>query len=758
MIVKRPIGLFPIAIVALAACSSGDNAKSPTDPIDPPPEELPTTINTETISPSGGTVALKDGTSVVFPAGAVSSPLQVTLKKGQPSTWFDGSGEQQKAVVETTASVTEFAKDVEIRIPLPVGMTPADSSDVLAGVIDETTGAVTVEASHISMIDGKPFLVVETNHFSSRFAEWLFGKDPPSSALLTLPYYSQGSSPYCWATSLEMVTQGANYGDLRSIADIIGAAGIDEGGISAASFRMSSTISGIVKGRTGVKPDRNMFDWVNKSLMRDYLRREIGVNKRPVALFLGKAEHAIVVVGYDGSNFRVHDPASLTTTSVGYTVKPWSDMIDGMAINDKLVTLVVPKDLPATTDRVTVNFLSQAFQFLKPYYGPGEESQLWRYKWDYTRPEGYSIRNVVTDQIGNPIPGEVSTLKVGGEIQLANSSRTASKDVVVYLDVQALGAPSGMGRLSTQQVVTVGPNSTKNLQVPDIPVDTFRYNIIDEPVEYTLSAIVREGGNTLDWQTVKFKIAPVTPVLTSVVSAAAAVGEEVTITGKKLGLMALNNEVSFNGVKADSIVSWDDAEIKVIVPEGATSGPLLVKRGEVESNSLTFTVSEFTTLSGSVNRSWGNDSSLGFLKDANITASGAWSVRGSGLFLQLIEPVTTTYYFQAKLGEPVEVTLNFSGSAGLSELPSSSGGKYVLHPLVWSMGTSNYGSNFPLSETGSGGYRTYSFTLQTLDDGFCGVAKWGISADVYDAEGNLTQSDKYLNGRTAALFCVAPFL
>ncbi len=759
MITRSLHRLFAIALFGILGCSSGDGAKSPTDPDDPgdpPVVQLPTTTNTVTIQPSGGSVSLRDGTSVVFPAGAVSAPLAVTIAKLQPSTYFDGTGQQQQAVIQTTAAVTQFAQNVEIRVPLPEGMTPADSANVFAGVIDEGTGEVVAESPVIRMVDGKPFLVVETNHFTNRLYEWLFGKTPPSSALLDVPYYNQGSSNYCWAASLHMVTQGASFGEVRSIADIIGAVGVDESGIEDWEFRASSQISQLVRTRTGVKPVRQIWDYINKDKAKDYLRREIGVNGRPVAIHVGMWQHAVVVVGYDVSptdgatTFRIHDPNREGVSSLGYTTKPWSAFVEGMSIRNKIVTLAVPKDLTAGNDRVTVNFLSGAFQFFKPSYGPEDPPNTWAYEWDYTAPAGFAYRVPQVHDRADPLPGEVNVLRVGGEIQLNNASRTASKDVGVYLEILAIGAPAGEGRLSTYKLVTVGANSAKNLQIPDIPVDTFRYNSA-QTTEYAMTADVTIGGVTVDKQSVRFKIGSVTPEVTSVQPSTASVGDQVTIRGSKLGTMAFHNAVDFNGAAADSVVSWEDNEIKVVVPEGATTGPLLVERGEVKSNKVDFTVAQYTTLSGQVNRSYDKFPVNGVLTDV----TGSWSLTGEGAVLDYVVQETNHHVFLVKPGVQAQLTLDFSGavSPGSVILPDTS--MMVFHPLEWAFDLYNSGE-VQVDASGSDGNMTYTITLGGWGDMFCANPRFTVFADWWDKEGVQIGTHAEINQRTPALFCVKP--
>lgn len=751
--------LVAIAFLGILGCSSGDGLKSPTDPDDPgdPPEgQLPATTNTVTIQPSGGSVSLKDGTSVVFPPGAVSAPLAVTITRLQPSAFFDGSGEQQQAVIRTTAALTQFAQNVEIRVPLPEGMTLADSSKVLAGVIDDETGGVVAESPVIRMLDGKPFLVVETDHFTTRLYEWVFGKTPPNSALLDLPYYTQGESEYCWAASLQMVTQGASFAENRSITDIIGAVGVDPSGITALGFFSNSDIAQVVRSRTGVRPTRRQFSNASHNQLRDYLRMEIGVNGRPVALHNGNWQHAVVVVGYEvdpsgsfmDSKVRIHDPKGLTPGSIGYTTKIWSDLVG--TTFDRLTTLVVPTPLPGGSDRVTANFTNGAFQFFKPRYGPDDPPNTWAFEWDHTKPEGFAFHEPDGPLSVDPLPGEVDIFRVMGAIQIANASRTVSKEVGVYLTILAMGAPAGEGRLSTYKSMTLGPNSAKNLPVPEFAVDTFRYNTA-QTTEYAMTADVTVGGVTVDRQTVRFRIGSVTPVVTSVLPAAASVGDQVTIRGSKLGTMAFHNAVEFNGEAATTVVSWRDDQIVVVVPEGATTGPLLVKRGEMESNEVDFTVAEFTTLSGDVAVSYAET----VIDGINIDVAGTWSLTGEGAAIDYVYPATNHHVFLVKPGVPAQLSLDFSGTLAPGTKAYPGGGSMVFHPIEWDFLTTNEGT-VQVDAAGSDGNMTFNITLGGWGDMFCANPQFKIYADWFNQEGALISEHTYINGRTPALFCVKP--
>ena len=79
------------------------------------------------------------------------------------------------------------------------------------------------------------------------------------------------------------------------------------------------------------------------------------------------------------------------------------------------------------------------------------------------------------------------------------------------------------------------------------------------------------------------------PTLVSISPTSALVGKEVTITGKYFSSKA-NNTVSFNGLDA-TIVAANISIIKAIMPEGTTSGDIVVTSDGLEStNGLSYTV------------------------------------------------------------------------------------------------------------------------------------------------------------------------
>jgi hypothetical protein len=214
----------------------------------------------------------------------------------------------------------------------------------------------------------------------------------------------------------------------------------------------------------------------------------------------------------------------------------------------------------------------------------------------------------------------------------------------------------------------------------------------------------------------------------------------------------MNNAVVFNGEEADSVVSWSDDEVVVVVPEEATTGPLWLARGEVESDSLDFTVSEYTTLSGTVIRSYADEVVGGTI----ISVNGNWTLEAEDAELDYFVPETHHYSWYAKLGKPGELYVSFNADIAPSEIDTDNGGKIVFHPLEWTFTTDSYGSSFPWSDWGSDGSKGVSFTFNAFDDMLCIRPYFAVYGEVYNSEGDIVNERAFLNGRTVGIFCVKP--
>jgi hypothetical protein len=89
------------------------------------------------------------------------------------------------------------------------------------------------------------------------------------------------------------------------------------------------------------------------------------------------------------------------------------------------------------------------------------------------------------------------------------------------------------------------------------------------------------------------------PIITSISPSSGPVGTQVTITGEHFGAAQGDSKVTFNGIDAGVADSWSDMTIMIKVPEGATTGPVVVTvNGQASNNDKIFTID---CLKGDVN-------------------------------------------------------------------------------------------------------------------------------------------------------------
>ena len=88
-----------------------------------------------------------------------------------------------------------------------------------------------------------------------------------------------------------------------------------------------------------------------------------------------------------------------------------------------------------------------------------------------------------------------------------------------------------------------------------------------------------------------------TPTITSLSQTSGAVGVPVTVTGTNFGSAQGTSTVTFNGISA-TVSNWSATSIITSVPAGATTGPVVVTVGGVQSNGMTFTVVPAPSISG----------------------------------------------------------------------------------------------------------------------------------------------------------------
>jgi RHS repeat-associated protein len=138
------------------------------------------------------------------------------------------------------------------------------------------------------------------------------------------------------------------------------------------------------------------------------------------------------------------------------------------------------------------------------------------------------------------------------------------------------------------------------------------------------------SGNTASLATATFDSVSVTsgasvadPVITGISPTTGGPGASVTVSGSGFGATQSGSMLTFNGAMA-AITSWSDGQIVAVVPDGASTGPVMVTVGNITAQGPTFTVAFNVTLTDSL----GNQTSY-----SSSPAGGQWlytSAQGSG--------------------------------------------------------------------------------------------------------------------------------
>jgi len=250
----------------------------------------------------------------------------------------------------------------------------------------------------------------------------------------------------------------------------------------------------------------------------------------------------------------------------------------------------------------------------------------------------------------------------------------------------------------------------------------------------------------------------VAPATLTLAPASGFIGTSVTVSGSNFGATQGTSTVTFNGVSAGPATNWSDTQIVVVVPGGATTGPVVITVNGVASNSdkiytvIADTIAPITTASATpaANGAGWNNSNVTVTLSATDNAGGSGvqsityilageqmgggSVAGSSTSILITtEGVTTVTYHARDNAGNVEadrtlvirldktpptltmptlapsytfdgtVTLNFSTSDGVSGVGSSQ--------ATFNGSTVTSGTTVTLTKAG-----TNTFTLTATDE------------------------------------------
>jgi RHS repeat-associated protein len=220
----------------------------------------------------------------------------------------------------------------------------------------------------------------------------------------------------------------------------------------------------------------------------------------------------------------------------------------------------------------------------------------------YEAPDGINWTQVATSQTITMSQNVFVGLAVSDEDN--NGTATATFDNVSYTFGAASATPvvysvtPGSGGLGSQ-VTIAGSNFGTSQGSSSI---TFNGTAASSITSWTNSQIVAIVPTTATSGSVVVVVNSVAsnadltftvinPVVSTVSPASAPVGGTVTVTGTGFGALQNGSQIQFNGL-AGNVTSWSATSVTLTVPSGATSGSLLVAEGGVNSNSVSFTVTE----------------------------------------------------------------------------------------------------------------------------------------------------------------------
>ena len=159
----------------------------------------------------------------------------------------------------------------------------------------------------------------------------------------------------------------------------------------------------------------------------------------------------------------------------------------------------------------------------------------------------------------------------------------------------------------------------------------------------------------------------VPPILDSVEPASAEIGEEIVLHGRDFSPYIDQTVVDFNGQQA-AVLTGDATSLRVIVPIGASSGPMTIRQGDSISNSVEFQVSTVFGLLASYYNLTGE--ALDFVApglrpadDVHVTTGPlAWSSAGGPDVSFRTAPLAARY--EGRIGIPYAGTWRFQLVSG----------------------------------------------------------------------------------------------
>jgi len=296
------------------------------------------------VDAAGGQVALSSGTSLILADGQLSVPRTFTLSKCDVSeldsvgnrTCFQVSPDPSyyagtKLVVlysdltnpvagpEEIADVKLFYYDPATRMNEAVSVDCRafeDRLEIALDAIRPAVGSATAKTAAAKDSDDTSILGIL---IADIFGDYIQSQE--TEVILSVPFYEQGGTGFCWAASTCMVANYLEGADPWKPWELVNSLNIPDAGKWASFYHSSQWYGGLIYRRTNCIPRRDCWGKTEKNNLKLYLGKRIMDDRVPVVLFLTSESHVVTVVGYEKGTgmLTIHDPARSMYTRRGFS-------------------------------------------------------------------------------------------------------------------------------------------------------------------------------------------------------------------------------------------------------------------------------------------------------------------------------------------------------------------------------------------------------------------------------------------------------
>jgi len=747
--VSEGLVVILMLVLILTACTPNAVKKEPTAQQEPKTGETQTTTAitaSKVFTTAGGDLTLEDGTKLIVPEHAFSENSNIVMSSaefGANSQGIDISGLANlngeitliypvgKNLDPDTLSVYGLSEDLSQTYKFPFDYN-AEDGVVLVKIASTVSQSgwlpITVIRADDNTAQNKVKVVVQTTN------KYNLSKD---EVLMKMPYYEQvGQS--CWVAATEMLIHGYVGGEVVGTAEPFAhtlafiRVPDDDFGIDIGSFML--ILPRYIQKETG-KPVKWKSFISNEHLKWELLRQLDAGHPVILRYYARTSFHAVLVVGYKdgGETLIIHDPKNQPNDSENMDHAMYSD-ITWQWLNERLDQVSLKRQLAPI---IWIDEPMTSPKTLQTIHAPGADEKLGSAEGEFafywtnkdtkhkarmaflhfrpSTPSGYEW--VMKDKPIDVVPSSVDS--IGIDLPAWNGDFSPAK-VTLITRVVAHGDFGAKEVYYKTQDVTLpaaqlDSSNTKHVKV-DIPLSEVRSaTLADAQGRESISIQVylrdfNEASSLRD----KFEVSATisaAPFVSSVSPQSILPDQDTTITikGSAFGKQPTTNSKVMVGNTQAKIVSWSDDEIKIKLPDTASTGSVTVYTGdkyEYKSNdNIKFTVlskpdpADLQTIYIWYMKKWDSGSKewvsityepmlfyahdgkvygsyIGGLTTIQVDASGTWSKDNVDLnffivkrpFFDKDEVIEVTGHIKGKL-EPVSATdstLNFKGTCTAS--------------------------------------------------------------------------------------------